>query len=102
MGINSYQPWLLQKILGLVERITKRLSHHIICVSKQHQEIGIKNRWINPKKTSIIYNGISPPLNKKMKLRNELEIDKDTIIIGTIMRLRIPKDPLLPFKFFID
>ena len=59
-----------------VERITKRLSHHIICVSKQHQEIGIKNRWINPKKTSIIYNGISPPLNKKMKLRNELEIDK--------------------------
>ena len=99
-GINSYQPWLLQKILGLVERITKRLSHHIICVSKQHQEIGIKNRWINPKKTSIIYNGISPPLNKKMKLRNELEIDKDTIIIGTIMRLRIPKDPLFTIQVF--
>ena len=99
-GINSYQSWILQKLLALVERITKNLCHHIICVSKQHQDIGIKNRWINPEETTLIYNGISPPPNIKMKLRRELNIDSGVVVIGTIMRLRPPKDPLFTIKVF--
>lgn len=99
-GINEYQPWFLQKILGFVERITGRLSHHIICVSKQHQKIGIQNKWINPQKTSVIYNGLSLSPDTKEKLRRELKIDEDIIIIGTIMRLRAPKDPLFTIQVF--
>lgn len=99
-GINEYQPWILQKTLGFVERITGRLGHHIICVSKQHQEIGIQNKWINPLNTTVIYNGLSFPTNSRGKLREELKVDDDITIIGTIMRLRAPKDPIFTIKVF--
>jgi glycosyltransferase involved in cell wall biosynthesis len=99
-GINEYQPWFLQKILGFIERITGRVCNHIICVSKQHQDIGIQNKWINPQKTSVVYNGLSLPPDTKEKLRRELKIDKDITIIGTIMRLRDPKDPLFTIRVF--
>ncbi len=99
-GINEYQPLPLRIVLSLVERVSGSLCHHVVCVSQQHLEIGVQNKWMDPDKASVIYNGISPPPNVKGKLRKELKVDENTIIMGTIMRLRTPKDPIFTIQVF--
>lgn len=99
-GINEYQPKWMQKMLGFVEKIAGRQCTMGLCVSKYLMDIGIENGWLQPNKACVIYNGIDMAPAIKGKLRNELKIDDDTIIIGTIMRLLEPKQPVYTIQVF--
>ncbi len=93
-GINEYQPKWLQKLLGLAETLCGRKCTMCLCVSKYHRDIGIKMGWLSPEKSAVIYNGIDEAPTTVGKLRKELNIEDDVLIIGTTMRLREPKQPI--------
>ena len=97
-GINEYQPRIVQKVLGFAERISGRISDMTICVSRYHLDKGIKMGWLNPSKSYVIYNGISDAPDIYGKLKTEIKIMPDTFLIGTIMRLRAPKEPLFTIR----
>jgi len=99
-GINEYQPKWVQKMLGFAERIAGLRCTMCVCVSKYVMDIGIKKGWLRPAKASVIYSGIDVAPAVKDKLRNELNIDDNTIIIGTIMRLLEPKQPVYTIEVF--
>ena len=99
-GINEYQPKWLQKLLGSAERFSGKRCTMCLCVSKYHRETGIKMGWLRPEKSAVIYNGIDEAPTTVGKLRTELNIEEDVLIVGSIMRLREPKQPLYTIRVF--
>ena len=49
---------------------------------------------VKSRKSAVIYNGIDEAPTTVGKLRKELNIEDDVLIIGTTMRLREPKQPI--------
>lgn len=101
-GINESQSCLKRRIFSLLEMISGKLCTKIICVSKYDRDKGIRNNWIDENKACLIRNGVSTGFSSKGKLRNELNIDENIPIIGTITRLREPKDPIFTINVFAE
>ncbi|HZJ57154.1 MAG TPA: glycosyltransferase family 4 protein [Clostridia bacterium] len=99
-GINEYQPKGLQRLFGWAEKLASKRCSMCICVSKYHRDLGLKMGWLSREKSTIIYNGIDEAPTTLGKLRNELNIHGDVAIIGTVMRLREPKQPLYTIQVF--
>lgn len=93
-GINEYQMRLVRFFYIMAERFAGLLSTRIICVSQSDLEKGCKLKLASPDKLSVIYNGMPEPQKKKGILRKELAIKEEDIIIGTVARLAVQKDPL--------
>lgn len=93
-GINKNMSKITQKLLGKVQKWVGKLCTRIVCVSNSSMEIGIKNNWIKNHNSCVIYNGCIDYSGNIGKLRTELNLDFYTPIIGTVMRLDKPKDPL--------
>lgn len=101
-GINEYQPRWLQKMFGFSEKVAGKLCTKCLCVSEYHRNMGIKMGWIRPEKSCVIYNGIDKAPTLKGKLRRELHLEDDIPIIGTVMRLREPKQPIYTIEVFYE
>jgi len=99
-GINEYQPEWLQKMLGFAEKVAGRTCTMCLCVSRYHMYKGISRGWLQPGKARVIYNGIDPAPVIQGKLRRELNIQEDMAIIGSVMRLREPKQPVYTIQVF--
>lgn len=99
-GINEYQPQWVQRALGSAEKIAGKMCTKCIFVSQYHKRIGIKRGWVDENKASVIYNGIDDRPVTVGRLRGELSIDEETPIIGTIMRLREPKQPEFTIRIY--
>ena len=99
-GINEYQPKWMQRLLGNAERTAEQRCTKILCVSEYHRNMGIKMGWLKPDKSCVIYNGIDQAPTIIGKLRNELNIEEDIPIIGSVMRLREPKQPMYTIEVF--
>jgi len=93
-GINEYQVRPARFFYTLTERFTGALSTGIVCVSQNDLEKGLRLRLASPDRLSVIYNGMPEPQKKKGVLRKELAIKEEDIIIGTVARLALQKDPL--------
>lgn len=93
-GMNEYQGWPGRFFYILAERLAGVLSTRIICVSQSDLEKGLTLKLATPGRLSVIYNGAPEPQKKKGTLRKELAIKEEDIIIGTVARLAIQKDPL--------
>lgn len=99
-GINEYQSRWLQRVLGLAEKVAGRWCNLSICVSKYHMNLGLKMGWLKPNKACVLYNGIDMAPITRGRLRQELNIEENIPIIGTIMRLREPKQPVFTIEVF--
>lgn len=99
-GINEYQPLWLQRVLGSAEWLAGKMCTKCIFVSEHHKRIGIEKGWIDENKASVIYNGIDDKPDIVGRLREELGVDKKIPIIGTIMRLREPKQPAFTIQVY--
>lgn len=76
----------LEKLIGLI-------STHIVCVSESDRKYALKQGLASKRKLYIIHNGVT--VNEtKPSLREELGINQNKIIIGTVARLSYQKDPL--------
>ncbi len=78
------QPKWMYRLLGY---LLNRYSSKVIVVSE-----AVKKSWskfVSPEKLELIYNGIdyNPYLQPSEKLREELSLDKNTLIIGMIGRV---------------
>jgi glycosyltransferase involved in cell wall biosynthesis len=97
-GINEYQRPLFRKIMGYAESLAGKASTAVICVSYHDRDKGIKNRWTREEKTRVVYNGVDKCSALKGKLKEELSIKDERVIIGTIARLQEPKEPLFAIQ----
>jgi glycosyltransferase involved in cell wall biosynthesis len=93
-GINEYQSRLKQVLFTFAERIAGIMCSKIICVSDYDMEKCIKKKWANRNKLCVIHNGAAEMPASYGKLRKELGIPDDDFIVGTVMRLKEPKDPM--------
>lgn len=99
-GINDDMSYIKRKILGFAEWISGKLSTKVICVSDYDREKGIKNRWVNRNKVCVIKNGIENSIKQSKSIREEFNIARDIPIIGTVMRLKDPKQPQFTINVF--
>jgi Glycosyltransferase len=93
-GINEYQSRLKQVLFTFAERMAGIMCSKIICVSDFDMEKCIKKKWANRNKLCVIHNGAAEMPASYGKLRKELCIPDDELIVGTVMRLKEPKDPM--------
>lgn len=99
-GINEDMSFIKRKILGFAEWISGKLCTKVICVSDYDRDKGIKNRWVNMKKICVIKNGTENSIKQIKGIRGEFNIPKETPIIGTVMRLKTPKQPQFTIRVF--
>jgi glycosyltransferase involved in cell wall biosynthesis len=81
--IIEHPKWMYRFLGGLLNRY----SHKVIVVSEAVQKSWSK--YVSPEKLQLVYNGIdySPYLLSSGKLRKELGIDDQTVVIGMIGRV---------------
>lgn len=92
-GVNDRQPLLLRTLLGTAEKLAGWISTDVVCVSQADYRLGKK--FVKEEKRQVIYNGVEEPKGRRGKLREELGIGKDDIVITMAARLKKPKEPLL-------
>ncbi|MCH5598734.1 glycosyltransferase family 4 protein [Niabella ginsengisoli] len=90
-------------ILISVERLVYACSHVVVFNSPRQAQYVIENGWISPKKVKIIGKGSSNGIDLSYfqktqaiqtevnKLRNELAIQKDDLILSFVGRIALPK-----------
>lgn len=93
-GINNYQHWSGRMFYTWMERLAGAASTRVVCVSESDRLKARKLRIVADDKLVVIYNGMPDSEIQEGLLRKELAIKKDDIIIGTVARLALQKDPL--------
>lgn len=99
-GINEHQGKIKQFLFGLAEKMASRLCTRIVCVSNYDFSKGIRKKWIKKGNSCVIYNGVENFISKEMECSNENKAAKKSYLIGTIMRLEEPKDPIFTIQVF--
>lgn len=100
-GIDEGQPLPARFVYTLAERLAGAVSTGVICVSLHDREKGLALRLVAPERLAVIYNGIPDEwggdqcLGGAGELRAKLGLGPGDILIGTVMRLAAPKNPLM-------
>lgn len=101
-GIDDRQPLPVRWMYIMAERLAGAVSSRIVCVSDYDRNKGLALRLASAEKLVVIHNGMpdagGPRRESGEKLRAELGLETDVLIIGTVMRLAPPKEPL----FFLE
>ncbi|MGI6683912.1 MAG: glycosyltransferase family 4 protein [Bacillota bacterium] len=92
-GVNDRQSFLMRNLLGMAEKLAGWVSTDVVCVSQADYQLGKK--FVKEEKMQVIYNGVEESKGCRGKLREELGIGKDDIVIAMAARLKKPKEPLL-------
>lgn len=102
-GIDGRQPLPVRWLYSLAERLAGAVSTRVVCVSGHDREKGLALNLAGAEKLVVIHNGVpdtpgfgSPAAGSE--LRAELGLAPNDIVIGTVMRLAPPKQPL----FFLE
>jgi glycosyltransferase involved in cell wall biosynthesis len=85
----------------LVNPLLCRITDHITSISMATKQALIKFENIPEHRIDVVYNGIQPLKVEPLKitaLRQELKIQQDTIVLGTIARL----DPIKNHKMMLE
>lgn len=99
-GIEENLHRAKQILLGLAERIAGRLCTRVICVSCYDFNRGITSKWILKDKACVIHNGVENFESNGYEQARKNDAGTRKLVIGTIMRLQQPKDPLFTIKVF--
>ncbi len=90
---------LAKSLYNILEKLTAGISTHITCVSEADREYALKYRLASQRKLYTIHNG-SLPVEAEPYLRNELHIEHNKTIIGTVARLSPQKNPLFTIDVY--
>ncbi|NNG67947.1 glycosyltransferase family 4 protein [Caldanaerobacter subterraneus] len=93
---------LLNPLYKKLELIASKHCDHVITVSNSNKEILINDKIVDPRKISVVYNGLVDlkPKYERLKARSEIGIPKDTFVVVYVGRLERPKDPLTLVRAF--
>ncbi|MHB8918592.1 MAG: glycosyltransferase family 4 protein [Desulfocucumaceae bacterium] len=107
-GIDENQQLLVRWLYTVAERVAGAVSARVVCVSRYDLEKGIRLGLVAKEKLDLIYNGMpdeyAGPENNlyrpdvRNRLKKELGLPSDGIVVATVMRLADPKNPL----FFLE
>lgn len=89
---HPYQPWWVRKFFAACERWAARRCHRMVCVADAMTDLMVGERVAPREKFTTVYSGmdVEPFLHAaqhRAKVRNELNIPQDAIVIGKIARL---------------
>jgi len=101
-GITDQDSYIKRKLFGFIIRFCNSLCSNVICVSNKTKLYGTENKLIKDNNSTVIYNGISNYDSDRSVLRNELNISPYTFVIGTVMRLSQPKNPLFTIRVIAE
>jgi len=84
----------------LVNQVLFRLADHIVAISEATREALHEFEWIPRKCVSVIYNGIDTPVSEQGvdALRTKLNVDENTVVLGTVARLDSIKNQKMMIK----
>jgi len=98
-GIGEWQPFLLRRLYILAERLAGRVSTRVVFVSEYDRKKGMAFKLVDAAKMVVIYNGVpdaaAPEKINSITVREEFGLSTGNIVIGTVLRLAPPKQPLL-------
>ncbi len=105
-----HYPWIKRKALLLIERILARVTDAWICVSQAERDSLIASRAADPRRTTVIHNGIDvtrfAPLEEACQsARHTLGLDPTGYVVVTVCRLYRPRDLgtlLQAFRLSVD
>lgn len=98
---HPYQKRLEFIFYRLLEKIATYFCDRIISVNRYEYEMAISTNLVKKDKIGVIYNAVElPSLSlqnspENLKLRSDLRLSNDDIIIGTVTRFTIPKNNLI-------
>jgi glycosyltransferase involved in cell wall biosynthesis len=89
---HPYQPWWVRKFFAACERWAARRCHRLVCVADAMTELMVGEGVAKREKFTTVYSGrdVEPFLKAtehRDKIRRELGISSDAIVIGKIARL---------------
>jgi glycosyltransferase involved in cell wall biosynthesis len=89
---HPYQPWLVRKFFAACERWAAKRCHRMVCVADAMTELMVGERVAPREKFTTVYSGmdVEPFLHAaehRAKIRSELNLPQDAIVIGKIARL---------------
>ncbi len=90
-AFHKSEPWLRRTIFYALEKIARRWSARVICVSQPLVDLWIQRKLASPEKTRKIYSGIDirefNRASRRKQVRKELGLRKDQIAIGQVSKL---------------
>jgi glycosyltransferase involved in cell wall biosynthesis len=89
---HPYQPWLVRKFFAACERWAARRCHRLVSVADAMTELMVSEGVAPREKFTTVYSGmdVEPFLHAaehRERIRRELQIPQDAIVIGKIARL---------------
>jgi glycosyltransferase involved in cell wall biosynthesis len=89
---HPYQPWLVRKFFAACERWAAKRCHRMVCVADAMTELMVGEGVAPREKFTTVYSGmdVEPFLHAaehRSKIRSELNLPQDAIVIGKIARL---------------
>lgn len=104
-GIDERQPPPVRLLYTLFERLAGGVSTRVVCVSEHDWQKGLVLGLAGADKLTVIHNGMPDPYEHVLgysgkdqeignELRSELGLGTGDIIIGSVVRLASPKQPL--------
>lgn len=89
---HPYQPWMVRKFFAACERWAAKRCHRMVCVADAMTELMVGEGIAPRDKFTTVYSGmdVEPFLQAaahRVKIRDELNIPQDAIVIGKIARL---------------
>ena len=86
---------LARYLLALAERLAAKVTKKIICVSEYDKELALRFHVAPERKLTVVHNGMKPSLYLNAdgsKVRFELGLKEDEILITMVARFVSPKD----------
>jgi len=79
--------------LASVERLAAAVTTRVVCVSEADWRTAVRWRLCPQDNLAVIRNGVGAGPSGPGRLRAELGLDPDRLVVGTVMRLAPPKRP---------
>ena len=97
-GLGDHHSRIKQSFFVLAEKVAGRCSDRVVCVSRADYQKALDEKLVPPDRLAVIHNGLPRPAPQPPALREELGLSEKALMVGTVCRLRPPKDPL----FFLE
>lgn len=91
-AFHENETWLRRNLFLMLEKMAKNWCSKIICISQPLVELWVKHKLASLEKITKIYSGIhilefKQASSQREKIREQLGISKDEIIIGQVSKL---------------
>ena len=90
-AFHENEKWLRRTLFFALEKLARRWSARIICISQPLVELWVQRKLASPEKIRMIYSGIDirefRNVNSRKKIRRELGLQPDQIAVGQVSKL---------------